>query len=57
MSSSKRPGRKLGAEKRRIAREIIRDFISSEDWKNLDRKVQLAILQLAPSIKEVNCDG
>ncbi len=52
MEIKKRPGRKLAAEKRRIARETMKGFIGSEEFYALDRKVQLAILQLCPSVKE-----
>lgn len=41
-----RPGRKLGAEKRRVARQILRDFYASEQFELLPRQVQLAMLQL-----------
>ncbi|NLK04792.1 MAG: hypothetical protein GX315_00350 [Spirochaetales bacterium] len=44
-----RPGRKLGAEKRRIAREILREFYASEEFSRLGRKVQLAMQELCPA--------
>lgn len=52
MEVKKRPGRKLAAEKRRIARETMKQFIGTPEFYSLDRKVQLAILQLCPSVKE-----
>ncbi|MCR5731384.1 MAG: hypothetical protein K6G51_00360 [Sphaerochaetaceae bacterium] len=52
MEVKKRPGRKLAAEKRRIARETMKSFIGSPEFYALDRKVQVAILQLCPSVKE-----
>lgn len=44
-----RPGRKLGAEKRRIAREILREFYASEEFSHLARRVQLAMQELCPA--------
>ncbi len=44
-----RPGRKLGAEKRRIAREILREFYESEEFSKLCRRVQLAMQELCPA--------
>ncbi|MBR1919424.1 MAG: hypothetical protein IJ831_07345 [Spirochaetales bacterium] len=52
MEIKKRPGRKIAAEKRRIARETMKSFIGSKEFYALDRKVQIAILQLCPSVKE-----
>ena len=51
---SERPGRKIGAERRRIARMIIRSFYESEQFSALDRMVQLAILELCPLQEETS---
>lgn len=50
-----RPGRKIGAERRRVARMILRDFYESEQFSNLNRLVQLAMLELCP-VQEKACD-
>lgn len=44
----RRPGRKLGAERRRIAREILRRFYNSDDFAYLPSDVRLAMLELCP---------
>jgi len=44
-----RPGRKLGAEKRRVARQILREFYASEEFSRLGRRVQLAMQELCPA--------
>lgn len=44
-----RPGRKLGAEKRRIAREELQRFYHTDAFMQLPRKVQLALTVLCPS--------
>ena len=46
-----RPGRKLGAEKRRLARSYLREFYESESFQQLPQKYRLAILELCP-VKE-----
>ncbi|HAP57718.1 MAG: hypothetical protein VB088_07185 [Sphaerochaeta sp.] len=52
---NERPGRKIGAERRRVARMILRDFYESEQFSNLNRMVQLAMLELCP-VQEKACD-
>lgn len=52
---SERPGRKIGAERRRVARMILRDFYESEQFSALNRMVQLAMLELCP-IQEKVCN-
>lgn len=47
-----RPGRKVAAERRRDARLVLQRFIQSEEFKSLNRPVQLAILTINPSLKE-----
>jgi hypothetical protein len=49
--ASPRPGRKIAAEKRRIAREILREFYGSEQFCGLPRKIQLAIFLVCPREK------
>ncbi len=49
----RRPGRKIEAEKRRIARETIEDFAQTEGFRELDRKVQIAIIQLNPRMRRM----
>jgi len=50
---SERPGRKIGAERRRVARMILRDFYESEQFSALNRTVQLAMLELCPIQEKV----
>lgn len=45
-----RPGRKLGAEKRRLAREQLRDFYGSEVFGQLPTRVRLALFTLCPPV-------
>jgi hypothetical protein len=45
---SKRPGRKLGAEKRRVARSYLREFYETEAFLQVPQKYRLAILELCP---------
>ncbi len=44
----KRPGRKLGAERRRIAREILQRFYATDEFAYLPSEVRLAMLELCP---------
>ncbi len=44
----RRPGRKVGAEKRRIAKETLRNFYTTDDFLNLPSGVKLAMLTLCP---------
>ena len=44
-----RPGRKVAAERRRDARLVLQRFIQSEEFKSLNRPVQLAILTINSS--------
>jgi hypothetical protein len=46
-----RPGRKLGAEKRRLARLYLREFYETESFKQQPQKYRLAMLELCP-VKE-----
>lgn len=46
----RRPGRKLGAERRRIAREILRRFYNTDEFAFLPSEVRLAILELCPEL-------
>lgn len=46
-----RPGRKIAAEKRRVARGILQEFYGSEQFCGLPRKVQLAMLLVCPRVK------
>ncbi len=46
-----RPGRKIAAEKRRVAREILWEFYGSEQFSELPRKVQLALSLICPDKK------
>ncbi|AEV30100.1 hypothetical protein SpiGrapes_2325 [Sphaerochaeta pleomorpha str. Grapes] len=46
-----RPGRKLGAEKRRLARTYLREFYETESFLQIPQKYRLAILELCP-VKE-----
>jgi len=48
-----RPGRKLAAEKRRVARGILQEFYDSEQFSGLPRKVQLAMFLVCPRAKVV----
>jgi len=48
----RRPGRKLGAEKRRAARKEIEKLVYEKEFTLLDRKYQVAIMQLVPGLKE-----
>lgn len=48
----RRPGRKIAAEKRRIARSTLIAFARSDDYAALPRKVQVAIEALCPDIHE-----
>ena len=48
LTVARRPGRKLGAERRRIARSVLREFYADVQFQELPRKVQLAILELCP---------
>jgi len=50
---TERPGRKIGAERRRIARMILRDFYESEQFSMLNRMVQLAMLELCPAQERI----
>lgn len=43
-----RPGRKLGAERRRVAREILRRFYDTDTFAFLPSEVRLAMLELCP---------
>jgi hypothetical protein len=43
-----RPGRKLGAEKRRVARSYLREFYETEAFLQVPQKYRLAILELCP---------
>lgn len=43
-----RPGRKLGAEKRRLARIYLREFYETESFMQIPQKYRLAILELCP---------
>ena len=47
----KRPGRKIAAEKRRIAKEILQEFIEDGDFYYLPHDVQEALLVVAPALK------
>ncbi|MFA6688128.1 MAG: hypothetical protein ACOX6K_07500 [Sphaerochaetaceae bacterium] len=44
----RRPGRKLGAERRRVARDILRRFYHTDEFYLLPTAVRLAILELCP---------
>ncbi|MDD7255512.1 hypothetical protein [Bullifex porci] len=44
---------KLTWERRRDARLVLQRFIQSEEFKSLNRPVQLAILTINPSLKEL----
>lgn len=48
MEKKRRPGRKEGAERRRIARAYLREFYRTEEFQSLPRKYRLAILELCP---------
>ena len=48
----KRPGRKIAAEKRRIAKEILQEFIDAGDFYSLPSDVQEALIIIAPTLKE-----
>lgn len=48
----KRPGRKIAAEKRRIAKEILQEFIDAGDFYKLPSDVQEALIIIAPTLKE-----
>ncbi len=41
-----RPGRKLAAEKRRIAKEVLHEFYASPQFLELPRRIQLALLTI-----------
>lgn len=43
-----RPGRKLGKEKRRLAKAILRRFYKTEGFEALPQTVKLAITELCP---------
>jgi hypothetical protein len=51
-----RPGRKLGAEKRRVARSYLREFYETEAFLQVPQKYRLAILELCP-IKDSHTVG
>lgn len=44
----RRPGRRLGAERRCIARKILRRFYATDDFAYLPSEVRLAMLELCP---------
>jgi hypothetical protein len=48
----KRPGRKIGAEKRRAARAVLVGFSLSEEYFNLPGKVKAAIRTFCPEIEK-----
>ena len=45
---SKRPGRKVGAERRRVARETLRQFYGFKAFHDLPGSVRVAMLELCP---------
>ena len=45
---SKRPGRKIGAERRRVARETLRQFYGCKAFHDLPGNVRVAMLELCP---------
>lgn len=47
-----RPGRKIGSERRRVARQYLREFYQTEQFGLLDRRIQLAMQQLCPPSDE-----
>jgi hypothetical protein len=47
-TQSKRPGRKIGAERRRVARETLRQFYGLKAFHDLPGNVRVAMLELCP---------
>jgi hypothetical protein len=45
----RRPGRKEAAERRRVAREYLREFYESEEFLQVPQKYRLAMLELCPT--------
>ncbi|MPM13404.1 hypothetical protein SDC9_59761 [bioreactor metagenome] len=53
----KRNGRMVGAERRRIARQTLREFYKTSDFEELPSKVRLSMLELCsrePSSQELS---
>ncbi len=43
-----RPGRKIAAERRRIARAVLREFYKSPEFEKLPGTIQLAMKEICP---------
>ena len=48
---TRRPGRRIAAAKRRLAKEILQDYINRGEFYSLPVDVQEAILLTAPALK------
>jgi hypothetical protein len=46
--SKSRPGRRIAAEKRRIARRILREFYKTPEFEKLPGAIQLAMKEVCP---------
>lgn len=51
---SRRPGRKIGAERRRVARETLRNFYGFKAFHDLPGNVRVAMLELCPREDRIN---
>ncbi len=48
---TRRPGRRIAAAKRKLAKEILQDYINRGEFYSLPADVQEAILLTAPALK------
>lgn len=52
-----RPGRKVGAEKRRLARQEILAMRKSSFWEELPPRFRVALTELVPEVKNYSQDN
>ena len=52
MLASKRPGRALAADRRRVAREHLIKFSITDAWNDIPAVIRVAIEELVPEIRK-----
>jgi len=52
MMADKRPGRAAAAERRRVARNHLRKYSTTDAWKDLPAVIRVAIEEMVPEIRK-----
>ncbi|MEA5032317.1 MAG: hypothetical protein VB025_09235 [Sphaerochaeta sp.] len=47
-----RPGRAIGAERRRVAREDLKAYADTDAWMQIPARIRIAIEELVPEIRK-----